>query len=140
MANKSVVADPPRSVSHLKTLLRMHVIPIILLASISSGCLKPECSNEVMRELPSPDGKAKIVLFSRNCGATTGFNTQTMILNIDEKMPDEPGNTFIVDTGEAEVTWKKEGGILVIFDHKVRISRQKTLVRGITIEYQYKND
>ena len=98
-----------------------------------------DCSNDVIEEVSSPDGKMKIVLFSRNCGATTGFNTQAMILNQNEKMPDDGGNAFIIDNGAAKVAWKKEGGILVIFDRDVRIFKQEPSARGISIEYQNKN-
>jgi len=35
------------------------------------------CGNDVLTDLPSPDGKYKVVVFQRDCGATTGFSTQT---------------------------------------------------------------
>ena len=60
------------------------------------GC-SADCVNEVREELVSPDGKRKIVVFSRNCGATTGFSTQASVLERAETLPNEGGSLFVVD-------------------------------------------
>lgn len=118
----------------------MRSILVILFASLCSGCMEPDCSNDIIQDLPSPNGKTRIVLFSRNCGATTGFNTQAMILNAGEPMPDEEGNVFIVDKGKATASWTNVGGILVTLDHEALVFKQEALVRGIPIEYRRRND
>ena len=59
----------------------------------------------------SPDGMKKIVVFTRNCGATTGPNTQASVLERAEKLPDGAGTAFIVDEGAVKVSWKKDGVI-----------------------------
>ncbi|MFO1461031.1 MAG: hypothetical protein U1G08_16705 [Verrucomicrobiota bacterium] len=92
--------------------------------------------NEVSEVLESPDGRRKIVLFSRNCGATTGFNTQASIIEAKQKLPDDGGNAFIVDKGAARVSWKEVGGVLVVFVRGVRVFKKEQTVSGISIEYR----
>ncbi|MEO7097933.1 MAG: hypothetical protein ABI162_01130 [Luteolibacter sp.] len=101
-----------------------------------AGCDGVECSNEVSQDTVSPDGARRIIVFSRNCGATTGFNTQLAVLSKGEALPDDGGNAFIADKGGAKFSWKQDGGILVVFDHGTRIFKRETNVRGIQIEYR----
>ncbi|HAB17917.1 MAG TPA: hypothetical protein PLX89_19160 [Verrucomicrobiota bacterium] len=112
-----------------------------LLASLTvcltlAGCLGSECVNEVSEVLESPDGTKKIVVFSRNCGATTGFNTQASIIETKQKLPDAGGNAFVVDKGTAKVSWKKDGGVAVVFDRGVRVFKKEPAVSGVAIEYR----
>jgi 2-keto-4-pentenoate hydratase/2-oxohepta-3-ene-1,7-dioic acid hydratase in catechol pathway len=108
---------------------------LVLLFGLA-GCFGDICVNEVREELVSPDGKKKIVVFTRNCGATTGFNTQASVLEKTEKLPEEGGTAFIVDKGAAKVSWKKDGSILVILDGSARVLKKEPSVRGISIEYR----
>lgn len=114
----------------------MNRAPISLVFAFAlASCFRSDCINEVHQELVSPDGRKKIVVFSRNCGATTGINTQASVLGKSEKLPDEAGNAFVVDKGSAKVSWKKDGGILVVIESGARIFKKEPSVGGISIEY-----
>lgn len=93
------------------------------------------CGNEVKEELLSPDGKMKLVVFSRDCGATTGFSTQASLLSANATLPNSPGNVFIIDDGDAAVSWENNSKISVLFLRGSHVFKQETLVRGVTIEY-----
>ena len=54
------------------------------------------CVNHLHSEIYSPDSKKRIVVFQRDCGATTGFSTQISILGAGETLPNESGNIFII--------------------------------------------
>ncbi len=101
-----------------------------------TGCLGTNCVNKVRQELLSPDGRKKIVLFSRSCGATTGINTQASVLDTTANFPNETGNAFIVDKGSAKVSWKNDSGILVVIDPGARIFKKEPSVGNISIEYR----
>ena len=88
----------------LKTFLRRFfivfggfVLLIILIGGIVFFSLPSLCSNEILAEELSPDGKLKAVIFTRNCGATTGYNRQVSILRVSETLPNDGGNVFITD-------------------------------------------
>jgi len=102
------------------------------------GCLGSECSNEPISEVISPDGTKKIVLFSRTCGATTGFNTQGSILNRGDALPNESGSAFIIDSGSAMASWAGDSKIVVTLEGSARAFKKETSDRGVTIEYQSK--
>jgi hypothetical protein len=111
----------------------------ISLASFSlAGCLGSECSNEPISEVTSPDGTKKIVLFSRNCGTTTGFNTQGTILDRGDALPNESGSAFIIDSGSAKVSWAGDSKIVVTLEEAARAFKKETSDRGVAIEYQSK--
>ena len=102
------------------------------------GCIDIECSNELSEEIVSPDGTKKVVLFSRNCGATTGFNTQGTILDRTEALPDSVGSAFIIDRGTAKVSWADNAKIVVTLQSSARVSKKELSDHGISIEYQTK--
>ncbi len=112
---------------------------VISLAFFSlAGCLGSDCSNEPIAEVASPGGTKKIVLFSRNCGATTGFNTQGTILNRGDVVPNDSGSAFIIDSGSAKVSWVGESKIVVTLEGGARAFKKETSDRGVAIEYQSK--
>jgi len=65
------------------------------------------CANEVIHEERSPDGERRVVVFERDCGATTRESTQVMILHADAVLPNEGGNAFVayVDPTLVRVSW-----------------------------------
>lgn len=68
------------------------------------------CANEVIREAISPDGKKKVVVFQRNCGATTDFSTQASLLSVGESLSNGGGNIFSADTNHGAVPAGPGGG------------------------------
>ena len=55
----------------------------------------PSCTNEILNEIPSPDGKLKAVVFRRSCASTDSVTTNVSIFGRAGKLPNQPGNTFI---------------------------------------------
>lgn len=62
------------------------------------------CENEVYSEVSSPDGEYKVVVFQRDCGASTGFSTQISITNSSDDLKNEGGNIYIVDGHPRDVS------------------------------------
>src|SRR5438093_11136049 len=94
------------------------------LASFGSGM----CGNKQIAGSDSPDRRAKVVVFERDCGATTDFSTQVVILPPGEELGNRSGNVFVVDSdhGRAapgpgggpwvEAQWLSSDSILIRFD------------------------
>lgn len=117
-------------------MIRLPLITFFLFAFTS--CLGFDCTNEVEQELLSPDGTKKVVIFLRNCGATTGYNTQASILESDEDLPNDSGTAFIIDSGSATVSWKSDNELLVIIERSARVFKKEISDRDVTLEYQHK--
>lgn len=67
-------------------------------------------NNNIIDEVYSPDNKYKAVIFDRDAGATTGFNTQISIISSKSSLPNNPGNLFIADTDHGKGPfWQRRG-------------------------------
>ncbi|MDX1920814.1 MAG: DUF5412 family protein [Candidatus Caenarcaniphilales bacterium] len=126
------------------------IVITIFIILITSGCsifLPVFCSNEVIQSVISPDKKYKLVIFNRNCGATTGFSTQISILNKNFSLKNEGGNIFIADDNHGEVlltknkalpiqvTWVSDREVFIKYGEKVRTFQKKDRFKGIKINY-----
>jgi hypothetical protein len=105
------------------------------------------CNNEIVSEIKSPSGKYKIVVFERDCGATTGFSTQVSLLRSFEGEPWGGGNVFISDddhgavpvgekgTMDVRVQWGSDSALKILHPRKACIFKQESKVSGIAIYY-----
>lgn len=58
------------------------------------------CGNEQVGLAYSPDEKYKAVIFSRDCGATTGYSTHVSVMNVGDRLNnDSAGSAFVIDGG-----------------------------------------
>lgn len=62
------------------------------------------CGNEVYSEDLSPDKEHKVVVFQRDCGATTGYSTQVSIIDSSDNLKNESGNIYIIDGHPKDVS------------------------------------
>jgi hypothetical protein len=72
------------------------------------------CANQTLSEHPSPDGRLNVVVFERNCGATTGFGTHVSLLDSGERLSNHPGNVFRSDTNRGAAPSGPGGGPVVL--------------------------
>ena len=101
-----------------------------------SGCLS-SCDNEVVSTITSPSGKTKAVVFGRNCGATTGFNTQVSIVDTGSGVPSDSGNVLIADQEvPLKIVWASDNQLSISVSGKTRVFKQEMSVNGIRIRYE----
>lgn len=98
----------------------------------------PVIEQSIYQEVASPNNVYKAVEFSRDGGATTGFNTQISIIKAGKKLPDKPGNIYISD-GRAFVTFVWISDIelhIKIRGEGYRSIKSETSYKGINIVYE----
>lgn len=101
-----------------------------------SGC-GAGCGSEIASTIESPRGGHVAVIFNRNCGATTGFNTQLSVLAKGDAVPKEAGNTFIADGSLAlRVRWVSESELVVAGFQGATIFKQEKLTNGVVVSYE----
>jgi len=95
------------------------------------------CANTVISSSTSPNGKWKVVLFERNCGATTGFSTQISLLESGEKLTNEAGNIYITEGYPKGYTlnWDSDTSV-VINGTSTRSNKKVTQFNGIQFSYE----
>jgi hypothetical protein len=93
-------------------------------ALIVSGCsLSSECSEAMLKESTSPDGKYIANLFQRNCGATTSFTYHVNLRNSSEKISYDwhgratNGEIFLISNHSLSLTWKDEKTLVIMCDN-----------------------
>ena len=119
---------------------------IIAVAGAGTACvsLAGDCSNQIRREIASPNGKMKAVVFQRDCGATVGFNTQVSVLPSGSNLPNDGGNAFVADGGQGTapsaplvaVSWTNETELLVTYDRQARVFHNEPSVGNIRVRYE----
>jgi hypothetical protein len=93
----------------------------------------------------SPDGEKRLVVFQRDCGATTGFSTHASLLKSGETVPNEVGNVFIGDTDHGavpsgpggglhlNVVWEGSHDLLLSYHPLSRVFKAEAEVMGVNI-------
>lgn len=92
------------------------------------------CRNEIVQTVPSPNGEKTAYIFTRDCGATTGFSTQLTILDKGDNFKNESGNTFRPNKNFS-IEWINEKKLKVTYDQSSEIYEMDKKVNGIKIEY-----
>lgn len=130
----------------LGALLAVVGIPVLVLALLLSGT-DDFCGNSPLLEVPSPSGDWKVVVFERNCGATTGFSTQVSVIKAGTSLPNEGGNLFVADTNHnaapsgpgggpaVRVTWVAPSNIRIEHHPLARLIKAQPSYSGIRIDY-----
>jgi hypothetical protein len=126
---------------------------ILIFVAMTASCARIEshlagCGNDVVKEVTSPNGKMKAVLFERDCGATTSSTSQISLLSSGRSLPNEIGNLFVAgkDDGRApgapwggpmvEVSWTDDTHLLVKYDNRASISKREESFGNINIRYE----
>lgn len=74
------------------------------------------CVNNVEQTLYSPEGKYKVVVFVRDCGATTDFSKQVSVIPSHDELNNDGGN-FLIFRGEPQLSieWATDTDFFVAF-------------------------
>jgi hypothetical protein len=106
------------------------------------------CGNEVVSETKSPDAKLRVVVFERDCGATTNFSTQISILRSNQSLTSAGGNLFSADdnkhsvplgnkgTVEIKLNWESNSSLSVSYPKNAQVFLKKPSVAGVAVRYE----
>jgi hypothetical protein len=116
-------------------------IALVLLAA-SRGC--DLCANTDPETYLSPDGRMKVVVFTRDCGATTDFSTQASVLPASAPLPNDAGNLYIADNNHGTtghglalgVRWLDRERVTLSPSSAARVLKAEKVVQGIRIDYR----
>jgi hypothetical protein len=128
--------------------MRAHAALFLLLClGFTEGC--DRCSNQIMRTLPSPNGRHTAILFERNCGVTTGISTQIAIIATAAKQH-KADDVFIADSNHGripvdtdgllnvDIGWRSDAVLSITYPSQARILLKAPGHQGVKIAYQEK--
>ena len=118
---------------HMKLILQLAAISLSFVALTGCGAT---CGNEVSQAISSPSGHARAVVFNRDCGATTGFNTQVSIVSGVNVLSNDEGNALILaGTIPLQIQWESDSVLRLDGLGSAKVFKQETLVAGVAINY-----
>ncbi len=121
----------------LKVTLAFIVLMVLFYLAIFGmlSFLEP-CENRIIQSVFSPNKKYKVVLFQRDCGATTSFSSQISLLKSKEKLEDS-GNIYIAKGYPKNFTieWQDNNHIIITLP-KQKVYKIKKELNSIVIEYK----
>src|SRR5262245_58949768 len=106
------------------------------------------CDNVPILEAPSPDGRLKAIVFTRDCGQTRPLSTQVSIIESSSLLMNGPGNVFVADTNagaiasgpgggpEVRVHWQTRYHLLVEYPKGARTFLIANQVEGVQIDQE----
>jgi hypothetical protein len=104
-----------------------------------SACSIWTCENEVLETKYSPDGSFKLVIFQRQCGATTGFNRQALLLRRDQFLrPKAEATGFFCIRGEPriEVAWLGTNSVRIRYEFGYAVMRTNNPDGPVKVTYE----
>lgn len=120
-----------------KTIRLVLVSAFMLLLVYLAGCGDVSCENTIRVSQVSPDRKFNVIVFNRNCGATTGLNTQVALLSSDLRLANQTGNVLIADgILPLEFTWKSDSELLITGTKGAHLFKRVERVAGVVITYE----
>ena len=109
----------------IKLLSLVIIIPALLLIIALELLMDDFCQNDVHLEVLSPDKGHKAILFTRSCGATTGYSSQLSIIKEHDALDNEGGNVFVMDNhpnvNKLVINWLSDSALHVLSNGESRI-------------------
>jgi len=96
------------------------------------------CDTSVEQIIPSPGGDRILVVFHRDCGATTDFNTQISVAPAGQKFSFDDDPPFFGVTGQyaLDARWLSATRIHVAVPVSGKVFRKRALIGDIAIDYR----
>jgi hypothetical protein len=93
----------------LAVVLVVALVPVVSFATIHA-LRAYACGDDQFEEITSPDGARKVVIYRRNCGATTDYSRQVCVVSRRRLLPWRPDPVFATD-GDMTVVPKWEDSL-----------------------------
>jgi len=89
------------------------------------------CDNQIISSTELRELNMNVVVFQRDCGATTGYSTQISLLEVGAELPNESGNIFTADTDHGKAPSAEGGGpevrIEIISGDQIKIPNARVI-------------
>jgi hypothetical protein len=97
------------------------------------------CTNRLMRQVPSPDGSRKAVIFERDCGTEGRITTQVSVIDTTGSLPKVSGNLFAADgrfdSRRLQVAWVEAAGLTITYRGSGEVLKTNVSVGGVKAVY-----
>lgn len=119
--------------------------PLVFAMALCSCNITGKCQNVPQYRSANPTGIFDVVVFNRNCGATSGNNIQISIVNHNDSIDDYVSGNVLSAFGVSytegiKPNWSSKNSINIFIYRSSRIAKKKSYLNGVTISYKYIDD
>ena len=120
----------------------MLIVAATAILTLMNPFINDMCKNQILSQSPIFNSSKKIVVFNRDCGATTSISTQVSILNRSDELKNSSGNIFIADNNHSQKELKViiniigDKKIKIVYSKNARVFKKEPKYQGIEIEYK----
>ena len=101
-----------------------------------SGCTGSLCGNYIVAAVKSPDASHTAYVYTRDCGATTGFSTHVSVIPSEKALPNESGNVLVIGAEQTvQVAWRSSRN-LVVGHFAAPVFHRNNRVGSIAVEFE----
>jgi hypothetical protein len=120
------------------TILLCGIVVMLLPVAAIFFSLTFDCGADNVRRIMAPDNHHKVIVFRKNCGATTAYSTQAVLLPVWRPFILAFSNPFFVSAEEdhLDVHWRDNDAVDVVFPKTLRTFRRDPKVDDIAIFYR----
>lgn len=93
------------------------------------------CGNEIISEIPQPEGTYKAIVFIRDCGATTRESNQISIVRSGRNINDSDTGNVFVTYEPVSIQWSQKSSLVIDYNGG-QVFKQKRRFKGIKIDYK----
>ena len=106
------------------------------------------CENTTITEVISPDARLKVVIFERDCGATTAPSTQVSVIAASKTLSNEIGNVFISNSNRREpqtnpnhnstvrAIWRSKDELSLTYHAALRVFKAENQIGSVKVIYE----
>lgn len=109
------------------------------------------CANDQTQVVYSPNKNLKVIVFTRDCGATTGFSTHVSLLKSSQNLENEGGNLFAADfdrtqqksaapSPQVSLRWLSNTQLEIQHSDNIRTFRKVENDKGVHVVYVPRNN
>lgn len=118
----------------LNSIVTFCCIVIVFLLGCSD---KGDCGNNILKEIRNGNNSYKLVVFERDCGATTETSKQISILKSSESLTNHVGNVFVSDWMQLEAFWLDDStAVIKMPKNRTEIFKKDTSSGRIRVKYE----
>lgn len=93
------------------------------------------CGNEIISEIPQPEGTYKAIVFIRDCGSTTRQSNQVSIIRNGRNLNDSDTGNVFVTYEPLSLQWSQKNSLVIDYNGG-QVFKQKKTFKGISINYE----
>ncbi|MGF7177766.1 hypothetical protein [Azospirillum doebereinerae] len=114
------------------------ILAVLGYMALTDESILDPCDATVLSSSTAPDGRTSVIVFERECGATTPFNTQASLVPVGKAFSLQKNPPFLILSGKHTlgITWATPSAVEIGIPNEVKSFKKDQSVGDFTIVYK----